>query len=281
MSSRNYVFTINNPDDRIFGNLKSVGKGIAFQYERGNSGTLHIQGYVEFAKNLTFRQAVKSLGGYAHIERRRGTREDAINYCTKEETGLFCQDQSLEGPFFRNLKKGQGQRTDLLAVKEDMDIGMSLKDISEKHFYKWLKYNRGFEKYKLYHADTSWRNVEVLVFWGKTGVGKTRKAWAIDPELFRLPNPGKDYSSLWFNGYFGQTTMLIDEFYGQIRWSDFLAITDGHYVPVEIKGTYSYLQVTRIIITSNSHPNTWYRYAPPHMAYETLLRRLNKIVEMI
>ncbi len=276
--ARNYVFTINNYTEGDLISLDGVGrgdancKGISYQTERGKeNGTIHLQGYVEFSKVTTKRQANLALGNRARLGIRRGTREQAIQYTEKKET-------RIEGPRFNNHKsRSQGARTDLVLLQHDLDEGMSFKKIGEKHFPLMLRYPGGISRYRILHADTTWREVEVNVYWGATGTGKTRKAWEDDPELFCLPEPTGN--SVWFDGYHGQRAMLIDEFYGQIKWSFLLKLLDGHYLPIPIKGGMTFLEVTKITITSNIHPSGWYNYNEGSMNYETLKRRINKITE--
>ncbi len=96
---RHWCFTVNNPGDgfRIWnedldGGIPTLGYGI-FQIERGADGTEHAQGYLEFSHSKTM-GGVKLLPGLsrAHLEPRRGTREQAADYCRKEDT-------RLRGPF--------------------------------------------------------------------------------------------------------------------------------------------------------------------------------------
>ncbi|GAC77798.1 replication protein, partial [uncultured marine virus] len=43
---------------------------------------LHLQGYMEFSKQLS-RKKIKSYIGEAHIDARQGTQSQAITYCSK------------------------------------------------------------------------------------------------------------------------------------------------------------------------------------------------------
>ncbi len=60
-----------------------------YQLERGAEGTEHWQGYLEFSvtKRLAALRRIHGLAG-AHFERRRGTADEARNYCRKEDTRL-------------------------------------------------------------------------------------------------------------------------------------------------------------------------------------------------
>ncbi len=268
MASRNFIFVINNPDEEIFEKIKSVGKGVAMQIETGRQGTRHIQGYVEFDRPTTYAQARFALGGFPHIEKRKGTRSQAIEYSLKTDT--------RSGESFCNLpRNSQGRRSDILLLKKDLDEGMSMDELYDNHFSCCLRYDRGIAAYRLFKRSNKWRTVRVEVFYGPTGTGKTRAAWAQYPELFDVLPPTKD--NVWFNGYYGQGTLLIDEFYGNMPWGLFLRILDGHPTKVEFKGGVIAPNWSTVIITTNSHPSIWYNYGDK-MQYTSLERRISEII---
>lgn len=108
------------------------------------------------------------------------------------------------------------------------------------------------------------------VFWGGTGLGKSRRAW----ELAGWGAYPKDPRSKFWDGYRGQDVVVIDEFRGNIDISHLLRWTDRYPVIVEVKGSSTVLSATTFYFTSNLHPRDWY----PDLDHETLnalLRRLN------
>lgn len=61
--------------------------GIWQQERCPTTGRLHLQCYFEFKKPMRMRAVKGALGdATAHVEPRRGTREDAREYCRKEES---------------------------------------------------------------------------------------------------------------------------------------------------------------------------------------------------
>ena len=100
------------------------------------------------------------------------------------------------------------------------------------------------------------RNVQVEIYVGEAGSGKTRKA---------IEEAGDDYYILdqservWFDGYDYEKTLIIDDFYGWIKYGQLLRILDGHQYRCEIKGGFKYAAWTKVIITSNAQPNEWYQ----------------------
>lgn len=85
------------------------------------------------------------------------------------------------------------------------------------------------------------------------------------------PNLFLDPCTKFWDGYYGQQNVVIDEFRGSIGISHILRWLDRYPVIVEIKGSSTVLQATTIWITSNLSPNVWY----PDIDAETLaaLRR--------
>ena len=78
-----------------------------WQYEKASStDNLHIQGYIELKRPLSLSN-IQLIYPTIHIEERKGTQQEAIKYCSKEET-------RVRGPFQEGSPKSQGRRTDLL-----------------------------------------------------------------------------------------------------------------------------------------------------------------------
>jgi len=238
------------------------------------TGRMHFQGYCEFRSNQRL-EAVRRLFPGAHLERRYGTQEQAIAYCTKDETRAPGSTPIICGvPTLAN----QGARNDLLLVKNDIESGCSMMEVFEKHFNASCKYHKFFEKYKsmLINRDyiPLFRTVHVMVLWGDTGIGKTRKAYDLCPDLFKMPFG--DSGTLWFDGYAFETTILLDEFYGQVKLSFFLQLLDGYPLRLPIKGSHTYAAWTKVIITSNVPPDQWYK-GVPDASRRALMRRINSI----
>lgn len=94
----------------------------------------------------------------------------------------------------------------------------------------------------------------VYVFWGPTGVGKSRRAW----EMAGLDGFPKDPRTKFWDGYSGQRSVIIDEFRGGIDVAHILRWTDRYPVRVEIKGGSVPLLADTLIFTSNLSPGSWY-----------------------
>lgn len=99
---------------------------------------------------------------------------------------------------------------------------------------------------------------------GPPGSGKTRAAkllggiGAPTASTFELPIAS---NGRWFDGYFGQKYVVIDEFEGSLYLNEILKLLDPWYVRmVPIKGSHVWFDPDQIDVTSNNHPSTWYEY---------------------
>lgn len=92
------------------------------------------------------------------------------------------------------------------------------------------------------------------VFWGPTGTGKTHRAWqeASGDAYIKMS------SNKWWDGYMGQTRVIIDEFDGQIGITHLLRWLDKYPCSVEVKGGTLPLAATHFWITSNKPLEQWF-----------------------
>lgn len=245
--------------------LPYLPKDVAYckgQLERGNdTGYLHWQVLVTFKRKLRLGGLKAVFGNSVHAE---PTRSDAANdYVWKEDT-------RVEGTQFElgSLPKCRGDSKDWDAIK-DAAIGGRLDDIPAD------VYVRNYNALKRIVTDNLKPIAtvrEIFVYWGPTGTGKSRRAWA-EAGLEAYP---KDPRSKFWDGYRSHKHVVIDEFRGDIDISHVLRWFDRYPVIIEVKGSSAVLAAEKIWITSNLHPSLWY----PVLDAETrdaLLRRLTII----
>lgn len=82
---RKVCFTLNNYSEEEFTQI--LRSFVDYKYvigkEVGEGGTPHLQGYVEFGRQLSLKQ-LKEINNRMHIEKTRGTRAQNLKYCRKE-----------------------------------------------------------------------------------------------------------------------------------------------------------------------------------------------------
>lgn len=109
--SKRWCFTINNFSnaefEALFDETRVEGHGVSYVVagkETGDTGTPHIQGYVEFSLRKRLRSVKRFVGNRAHCEVSRGSPEEASLYCKKDDD--YRESGQLE-------QRGQGRRSDI------------------------------------------------------------------------------------------------------------------------------------------------------------------------
>ncbi len=225
---------------------------------------IHNQGWLQMGTKKRMEYIKKNINKKIHIEPCKGTAEDNNIYCQKDK-----EFKSL-GVFTT-----QGERTDLDSVKEMIDNGESLYDVGHTHFKTFIQYNRGLAHYKTLidkRLRKDFRQVEVTHIWGETGCGKTRKAMEGE-DIYKIQGDGMK----WWDGYEGESTIVIDEYNNSVPCTELLGILDGYQLRLPIKGGFTYANWTKVIITSNFEILHDMARTEHHLA---LKRRITNIIKM-
>lgn len=257
--ARAYVFTINNPtadDDTAVRSLIASARYGCCAPEVGDSGTPHLQGYVYFRHQRSFR-AVAGLLPRAHVE---------VAYSSPEDNRTY-----IFGPYEKGGKSkpvnpdawedgelpSQGRRSDIDQVKDLVLQGSGMRDIVPAvSGYQAAKYAELLLKHS--ECKRRWKPT-VKWFWGPTGTGKTKTAY----EELELLEEGEVYTcmatSKWWEGYDAHKCVIIDDMRGDFaKFHDLLKILDRYPYRVETKGGSRQLLARNIIITSAKSPRDLY-----------------------
>lgn len=249
------VFTINNPPEDFDLWDDNRMEYLVYQKERGENGTLHIQGYLELKKRTRFSTVKKLLGDRAHLEPRRGTSTQARDYCMKEDT-------RVSGPWeFGEFKEiSQGQRNDLLSLADAAKLGKRSREVFEEMPEIYLRHYRAFE-----HARSlirpQRRDRRVILIIGPPGSGKTRYVLEQFPDVYQTPI---DPRGFWFDGYEGQDQVLIDDYSGQWPLKSLLRLLHEYPERVPVKGGFTWWNPSLICITTNEPWQQWYNRDDQH-----------------
>lgn len=101
---------------------------LIYQQEKcPSTGKLHFQGYVEFSEKKSIKNVQAILNDdKCHLETRKGSQKQAIDYC--------CKEESRVGETVRLGKpKQQGHRKDLDDIFDDLAEGMTQREILMRH----------------------------------------------------------------------------------------------------------------------------------------------------
>jgi len=211
-----------------------------------------------FPKNVRL-AAVRNVFGPFHAELTRS--EAAIEYVWKDDTRVDGTQFELGERLLRRNDKRDWQSIWDSAKSGNLDAI----DVAAR-----VQHYRTIKQIATDHLVAPALERTVHVFWGVTGTGKSRRAWA---EAGADAYP-KDPRTKFWCGYQGGANVVIDEFRGGIDIGHVLRWFDRYPVLVEVKGGATVLRATTIWITSNISPEDWY----PGIDAGTkaaLLRRLN------
>jgi hypothetical protein len=119
----------------------------------------------------------------------------------------------------------------------------------------------------------------VEIHWGKPGSGKTKSCWDRYPDLYSIPVKSSRSGSIWFDAYYGQSVVLIDDFNGEIQLTQLLRLLDNYTQQVEVKGAHVWWNPKVILITTNTDWRGWYDYSNRTDSREALRRRITSFVK--
>lgn len=272
-----WCWTLNNPTAEEMLDADQLAADGDVQYlcygiEVGAEGTTHLQGYLEYHLKKTLSHCKKLDGlNRAHFERRMGTQEQAITYCKKDGEFYEFGEKKLdrEGQN-KNLKQER-----LREVRKRIHEGATEDEIFDSDPVVAVAHSRWIEKEMLKKKPKRETEIEVLLFHGRPGTGKTRRAYEMYPDIWAVPL-GKD---IWFNGYYGQKQALIDDFSGNMSLTNTLRMLDRYPIQVPTKGGFTWWCPDVIIITTNVHPRDWYNYAERKDSEKALWRRITKVFD--
>lgn len=270
MSAKCWVFTLNNyteqDEQRIQAFATAECRYLVYGRERApQTGTLHLQGYAYLKKRRRVTQLRRELSDRAHYEKAKGTPLQNKEYCTKDgdyyESGL--------------PPSGQGRRTDLESVHRAIREGHPRDEIIELHFTCYARHHRFLDAYISSKSVPRTWATENVVYWGKTGTGKTRQVY----NFHRIESIYKHTGERWFDGYRGQPVVLFDDFTGAVFPLPYLLqLIDRYPMEVPVKGGFVNWAPKTIYFTSNINPDEWYANAR-EQHQEALKRRLNVITK--
>lgn len=187
-SAKNYCFTLFGNSDKLDQMKDGLPEDLTYliwQVEKcPETGRIHRQGYVQFARKCRGIKKLQDLIGPCNVSVARGSLEQNRAYCTKEAS-------RTEGPWEVGTPKTAGQRSDLASFRDAIKSGKSEKRLLEDHPNEFFKYYRSIPyirsltrevmppKYKL--TDYNHEPVDLSIAWlfvGKSGMGKTHFALA-------------------------------------------------------------------------------------------------------
>ena len=234
---------------------------IRFQIEKGESGTIHYQGYIHLSKRQlwgTIRRALIKMGLHRMTHQNRiSSPQKASNYCNKifdkkKDGSIFQTKVTPEVYEFGELNLQQGQRNDINdiidCVRDNMSDSeiMALYPVAFFHNQKKIDDIRELIRYENFSDIT--RDIKATFITGRTRIGKTTAI--IKKHGYKNVYTIDNYKNPW-DRYKGQDIIIFDEFHSQIQITEMLRWLDFH--PLALPCRYKDKQAcyTQVYFTSN------------------------------
>lgn len=275
LKARWFLLTLNNPTDSPQETPEGLwtaaqglkAKFLTGQLERGASGTPHYQFVLWVPENVRC-SVIKNVFPRAHIEIVKGTPEQAIEYCTKEDTRISSPFLFGQQPVKRNSKTdwdrvfddAKAGRFDLIPAKIKVSHYANLQRIAKDHI-------KGIDC----------PDVRGLWITGRPGLGKTH--WArMD---FAKGNYYAKMANKWFDGYQGESVCILDDFdkKGEVLGHHIKIWADKWSFTAEAKGTAIAPQYKCFVITSNYLPEEIFSEQADEVLLLAIARRF-KVYEL-
>lgn len=238
------IWLLTIPQHEFLPYLPAETSYIRGQLERGNdTGFLHWQLLVHFRRSVRLAAVKRIFGNSCHAELSRSSAADS--YVWKEDTRVSGTSFELGRKPFRRGSPTDWQSIVSLAQRGQLDSVPG--DIL-------VRYIGNLQRIGAHFATPEPMERECFLYWGATGLGKSRRAWS---EAGLDAYPKCPFTKFW-DGYRGQNHVVCDEFRGSISVGHLLRWLDRYPVLVEIKGSVTPLRATKIWFTSNIPIELWY-----------------------
>ena len=277
---KHYVFTWNNPPELAsMTRTEWVTKRWEYLQTKGvtwmvcqletapSTGTVHLQGAVTF-KTVVRRQAVANFLSKAWVQQRKGSIQECVEYCTKDETRLDGPWEFGERPTGQEAGRKNLPGAKLKEIYDLMTDGTTLDEIMALYPADFIRMERNIRavwtRLTQKRASGPRLDLKVIVLNGPTGSGKTRTAFELAggydaDKVFVVQKTTGKGQTVWWNGYESQPTVILDEFDDTwYSYKELLRVLDVHPYRCDTKGGFVWLAATTIIITSCRPPRMWY-----------------------
>ena len=278
MSTRSckYLLTFNNPSAHgithdYIKNLISEKKNCVYYAMSDEIGleeqTYHTHLFVVFRNPVKF-DVIKDLFPTAHIDVARGSTKENRAYVAK--TGKWKNSEKSETSVPNTFEEsgelddecGRGHRSDLDDISDMLEDGMNPGEIMRQNFnyrrFEKMIRSAYFDKRK--RETPIKRNVAVHYIVGESGTGKSFTYTQLCQErdedgIYFLT----DYDNGGFDLYCGEPVLFMDEYKGQLRFSQLLTITDCYKAQVHSRYANVIALWEEVYITSVFPPEELYK----------------------
>lgn len=277
--AKHWCFTINNPTELDHASLVMFRNQVTYivygtenavlRDSTGATKTPHLQGYFCLIGQKT-RTSLSKILDRAHLEVKKGTVRDAIDYCKKgDQTHEEWHNHKTKGPHYGQnadvteygqepLEQNQaGHKASMEKYEETMRLARegNFEEINSKHSLLYFNNIRNVRQEVINNKPREalqWKHGSPPNLWiyGPTGTGKSKKVWDEYPQAYRK------MCNKWWDGYNDQEVVVLEDIGLTHEYlGDHLKIwADRFPFRAEMKGRTVMLRPQRLVITSNYHP---------------------------
>ena len=267
---RAWCATLNNPTKAeeaallaFLDLLESRGGRAVVGREVAESGTPHLQAYLEMPHAKTLSATKKALGSDRyHLETRRGTAFEAWTYCVKDGNVLAAvglaptEDEDPSDSWAMALRM--------------LEEGGTVLDVLRR----WPGHVRAIGALERVKAELEmarpreWRDITTTYVWGPPGVGKSRGVFesegGYDGEVYRITSDRNPW-----DGYRGEPVVMFEEFRSSFPIETMLNWLDGYPLALPCRYQDRPARFVRVYLVTNipleeqyvgvqaNHPETW------------------------
>lgn len=276
--ARSWFCVLNNPADHGFsGTPDEIAEQMKERWITDNpqrtcavafcvsaEGLPHCHAVFEDTKTMRF-TAVQKLFPGMHIEVTKGNKDQAEDYINKRGKWQEKGENVLCVVRHGDIKGCQGQRRDFEIIDDLINQGLTPNEILEKSFsyrrYETMIKRAFFDKRM--RETPILRDVKTFYHFGESGSGKTYMYVQLC-EKYGADNVYllTDYGKGGFDNYNGQPILCMDEFRGQIPFSQLMNLLDGYRVQIPCRYSNGYALWIEVHI---------FTVLPPEMIYKTMV----------
>lgn len=241
------------------------------------TGRAHDQGWMYFVNQRSSTKRAlnnigKLLGGDkpAHVEPIRGTLRENESYCSKESECIKVGEEPAQG-FRGDLK----ETVDRIVSGEIRPDDVLVNDPMSFH-----QYGRTFDRALVVGLRRQARKEQTKGIWycGPTGSGKSHAAFTVsfgdsgpyDPSTHYVKNLQEE----WWDGYTGQPVVILNEFRGEIKFSELLDLVDKWPKAVKWRNRESVPFLAKyVVVTCIKRPRDCYKNLDSMESWDQFDRR--------
>lgn len=239
--SRKYVFTINNPTGEDIVRVQELEcRYVIYGREVGESGTVHLQGFVYFDKKISRKKLSEALPR-AYLDVANGTIDENVEYCSKDGDFVERGDKPIGGVGKKCTLKERAEKNkklmsgSLLSLVEQGEVA-----ITQIPLLKRARMILAQETEKYTHTG-----VRGLWIYGPPRTGKSHYARTLSDDYYIKPQ------NKWFDGYQGEHLIILDDFDTPCLAHLLKIWADKYHCTGETKGGNVNLVHRQFVITSN------------------------------